>query len=143
MKFAFDKQDSYTIFSFAEPNLNSLVAPNLKTELSVLHNEGIRNVILDLSDVNFIDSSGISAILVGRRLCENVQGTFVLTGLNDNVLRLLKISQLDSMLNIIPTIQESKDFVMMEELMRELGQTDDELETYDDDGEVYEDEIIH
>lgn len=141
MKFAFDKQDSYTIFSFAEPNLNSLLAPNLKTELSVLHNEGIRNVILDLSDVNFIDSSGISAILVGRRLCENVQGTFVLTGLNDNVLRLLKISQLDSMLNIIPTIQESKDFVMMEELMRELGQTDDELETYDDDEEVYEDEI--
>lgn len=118
MKFAFDKQDSYTIFSIVEPNLNSLLSPNLKSELSVLHNEGIRNVILDLSAVEFINSSGISAVLVGRRLCENAQGTFVLTGLNDNVLRLLKISQLDTMLNIIPTIQESKDFVMMEELVR-------------------------
>jgi len=138
MKFAFDKQDSYTIFSIIEPNLNSLLSPNLKSELSVLHNGGIRNVILDLSEVNFIDSSGISAILVGRRLCENVQGTFVLTGLKANVLRLLKISQLDTMLNIVPSIQESKDFVMMEELLRELGQDDDggEGEEYEEEDEI-------
>ena len=69
-------------------------------------------------------------------MCENAQGTFVLTGLNDNVLRLLKISQLDTMLNIIPTIQESKDFVMMEELVRELGQEDDGEEEYEEEDEI-------
>lgn len=131
MKFAFDKQDSYTIFGINERNLNSIIAPDLKTELSLLHNEGIRNVILDLSSVSYVDSSGISAILVGRRLCDNAQGTFVLTGLSDNVSRLLKISHLDTVLNIVPTLQEAKDYVMMEELVRELGDEADS-DTYDD-----------
>ena len=133
MKFACDKQDSYTIFSVTDPKLNSLNAPTLKTELTLLHNEGIRNIILNINDVSFVDSSGLSAILVGRRLCENAQGTFVLSGANEHVLRLLRISQLESVLNIIPTVQEARDYVMMDELVRELGEQDAEVQTVDDE----------
>ena len=80
MKFAFDKQDSYTIFSIQEDKLNSLNAPHVKAEFAVLHNEGTRNIILNIDGISFVDSSGLSAILVGKRLCDTVGGTFVITG---------------------------------------------------------------
>ena len=118
MKFALDKKENYTVFSVMEEKLNSIVAPSLKTELAILNNEGIRNIILDLNSVRFIDSSGLSAILVGNRLCLSAEGRLILTAVQENVSRLIKISQLDSVLNLIPTVQESKDYVMMNELMR-------------------------
>ncbi len=120
MKFALDKKDSYTVFTLLEKKLNTLFAPDLKTELTILHNEGIRNIILDLHNVNFVDSSGLSAILVGNRLCGRSGGKLIVAAPTENVSRLLKISQLDSVLTIIPSVQEAKDYVMMEELVNEL-----------------------
>ncbi len=120
MKYTVDKRDSYTILTLQEPKLNSLVSPELKTELILMSNEGMRNIILDLSNVEFVDSSGLSAILVGHRICSNQDGLLTVCSLNDNVERLIKISQLDNVLNIIATVQEATDFTMMHELQLEM-----------------------
>ena len=119
MKFSIDKKDKYSLFKLEEDKLNTLNAPKLKSELVVLNASGTKNIILDLSDVSFVDSSGLSAILIGNRLCKNVSGTFAVTRLNDYVAKLIKISQLDSILNILPTVEEAVDFVMMEEVERD------------------------
>jgi anti-sigma B factor antagonist len=66
-----------------------------------------KNIVLDLSNCRYCDSSGLSAILVANRLCKNANGTFVLTGLTDAVDRLITISQLDTVLNITNTIEEA------------------------------------
>ncbi|MFK7905387.1 MAG: STAS domain-containing protein [Chitinophagales bacterium] len=128
MKFALDKKDSYTVFSLLVPKLNTLFAPDLKSELTILHNEGIRNIILDLEKVSFVDSSGLSAILVGNRLCKSSKGSLIVAAPNTNVNRLLKISQLDSVLTIIATVQQARDYVMMEELVNELQDEEPETE---------------
>ena len=120
MKFSIDKKEKYSVFKLEEDKLLSLNAPKLKSEFVLLNAEGIRNIIVDLTNVNYIDSSGLSAILIGNRLCKDAQGVFVLTNLNEGVNKLIKISQLDSILNVIPTIEESADFVLMEELEKEL-----------------------
>jgi hypothetical protein len=44
----------------------------------------------------------------------------VLTGLNPHIQKLIKISQLEPILNIVPSLNESVDYVMMEELDRDL-----------------------
>jgi anti-sigma B factor antagonist len=119
MKFSIDKRDKYSIFKLEDEKLNTLNAPKLKSELVILNAGGAKNIILDLSDVNFVDSSGLSAILIGNRLCKNVSGTFAVAHLNDYVAKLIKISQLDSILNILPTVEEAVDFVMLEEVERE------------------------
>ena len=111
--------------SIQEEKLITLNAPDLKTELVILHNEGFHNIIIDLTNTKFIDSSGISALLVGNRLCSNADGCFVLTNYSDPVLNLLKISKLDTVLNLIPTMPEARDFIMMEELQRELENSED------------------
>ena len=120
MKFTVDKRERLCIFQLDEDKLLSFIAPNLKSELFVLQSEGYKNIILDLRNVQYIDSSGLSAVLVGNRFCKESEGTFVLTNLNPHILKLIKISQLESILNIVPTLEESIDFVMMEEIDRDL-----------------------
>ncbi len=120
MKYSLDKQEKYTIFGLNEENLNSLIAPNLKSEFVFLRNEGVKNLILNVSDVQYVDSSGLSAILTANRLWKDY-GTFILTGINHPaVQKLIEISRLETILTLIPTIQESIDFVFMEEIQREL-----------------------
>jgi len=120
MKFSIDKRDRFCVLKIDEEKLLSNFAPQLKSELVMLHTEGFKNIILDLSLVQFVDSSGLSALLVGNRLSKEAGGTFVLTNLNTHIQKLVKISQLESILNIVPTLSESIDFVMMEELDRDL-----------------------
>lgn len=120
MKYTVDKQEKYAVFSLEDENLNSTIAPDLKSEFLMMRNSGVMNLILNLETVKFVDSSGLSAILTGNRLWQG--GSFILTGVeSDAVKKLITISKLDSILKIIPTVSESVDFVFMEEMERELN----------------------
>ena len=121
MKYSIDKTDKYAVFQLQEENLNSLLAPKLKSELVIFANEGVRNLIFDLSQVQYVDSSGLSAILTANRLWKPL-GSFILTGVtHPSVKKLIEISRLDSVLTIIPTVAESTEYIFMEELEREIN----------------------
>ena len=122
MKFALDKKEKYSVFILDEENLNSLIAPNLKSEFIFLRNEGVRNLILDLTNVKYVDSSGLSSILTANRLWKGY-GSFIITGINSPTIhKLIEISRLESILTIIPTMDESVDYIFMEEIQRELSE---------------------
>lgn len=123
MKFSINKQEYFVVFQLQESTLNSINTPDVKTELVILSNEGFHNMIIDLSAVEFVDSSGLSALLVANRLCNEKNGSLVITGLNANVKKLTQISQLDKVLHIIPTLKESIDFIQMEELTRQISES--------------------
>ncbi len=121
MKFTTDKKEKYTVLALHEDNLNSLIAPDLKSEFVFLRNEGVHNLILDLADVTYVDSSGLSAILTANRIWKGY-GTFILTGIKSpSVEKLIKISRLETILTIIPTVSESVDFVFMEEIEKDIA----------------------
>jgi anti-sigma B factor antagonist len=120
MKYTIDKQEKYSLIRLHEEKLDSSIAPQLKSELITLHAEGVKNIILDLSDVKYTDSSGLSALLVGNRVIQEDGGIFVLAKLSDHTTKLIKISQLDSVLNILPTVEEAVDAVYMNELENDL-----------------------
>ncbi len=107
MDFKIDKKDKYTIIQVLDEKLDTHIAPTLKSELVLIAGNGEKNIILDLSNVKYCDSSGLSAILVANRLCKNANGKFLLTGLNDAVERLITISQLDTVLNITNTVSDA------------------------------------
>ena len=128
MKFSVDKHEKYVLIKLNESKLNSLITPQLKSELILINTEGQRNIILDLSQVKFADSSGLSSLLVGHRLCKNANGSFILSGLNDAVARLVTISQLDNVLSVVPSCEEAIDLIFMEEIEKELlGSFDQEI----------------
>lgn len=124
MKYTIDKQEKYSLLRLHEEKLDSSVAPSLKSELITLHAEGVRNIILDLSEVKYTDSSGLSALLVGNRIVQEDGGIFVLCSLSDHTMKLIKISQLDSVLNILPKVEEAIDAVFMHEIEKDLKDSD-------------------
>lgn len=107
MEFKIEKLPTYTLIQVLEEKLDTHIAPTLKSELVLVSGNGEKNIVLDLSRCRYCDSSGLSAILVANRLCKNANGTFVLTGLNDAVERLITISQLDTVLNIAGSVEEA------------------------------------
>ena len=115
MEFNIEKQENYTLVQVLAEKLDTNVAPSLKSELVLISGKGEKNIILDLNQVKYCDSSGLSAILVANRLSKNANGTFVLTGLNEAVDRLITISQLDTVLNIAYSTGEAEDIIQVEE----------------------------
>lgn len=135
MKFSIDKDKDgrYAVIKLEEKNLNSIVAPDLKSEFVILANEGFNNLIFDLSAVEYIDSSGLSAILTANRLWKTM-GSFILTEVSHPaVQKLIEISRLSAVLTILPTVSEAIDLIFMEEIERELNASLDEGIEEDDE----------
>ncbi len=128
MKFAIDKEEKYSVLALEEENLNSILAPDLKSEFVFLRNEGVRNLIFDMQHVKYVDSSGLSAILTANRLWKDY-GSFVITNAtHPSVEKLIKISRLDTILTLVPTLAESIDYIYMEETERQMQEEQSEEE---------------
>ncbi|MHA7128321.1 STAS domain-containing protein [Algoriphagus namhaensis] len=128
MKYSIDKKEQYVIFTPMEEKLDSLLAPKLKSELLTIHAEGFSNLVLDLSQVKYVDSSGLSALLVGDREF-GADGIFIISGVQDHVMKLLKISMLDKKLNLVNTLEEAGEAIFIHEI--ENGE--DSEETVEDE----------
>ena len=124
MSFSKEKTEHYTIVRLQAERLDSLNAPELKAEFTLLVSDGVANVILDLEKVQYCDSSGLSSILVGNRLCKNSNGLLVLTGAQPTVKKLITISQLDTVLNMVPTVSEAIDYLFMASIENDLNETE-------------------
>lgn len=120
MKFEIENKDKVVIVKTKVEKLDAIHAPELKSEMVMMNKNGTKNMILDMSETRYCDSSGLSAVLVANRLCRENNGTFVLCGLQDSVEKLINISQLNSVLKITPTLNEAIDLVYMDEVERDL-----------------------
>ena len=108
MDFEIIKQASHTTVKVLSEKLDTNIAPDLKSELVVITGNGEKNILLDVSKCRYCDSSGLSAILVANRLCEDADGTFILTGLQPDVEQIIRISMLHTVLNITKTQEEAE-----------------------------------
>ncbi len=108
MEFEILKKEGHTVIKVTNKKLDTAIAPELKSELVVLGNEGEKNIILDLSQCGYVDSSGLSSILVANRLCEDAIGTFILCGLQPDVEHLIQISMLHTVLIITKDVEEAE-----------------------------------
>lgn len=111
MKFSVENQDKYAVITAEVEKLDSLSAPDLKSELLYIIKSGKDNIIVDLHKSRYCDSSGLSALLTGNRLCKEADGTFVVCGLQPAVEKLVSISQLTSVFNITKDKEEAADLV--------------------------------
>jgi anti-anti-sigma factor len=73
-------------------------APELAAALGELLQEGHRNVALDLSDVEFLDSSGLHVLSKARARLLEAGGSLALSAVSDPVRRAVEISGLDGLL---------------------------------------------
>ena len=115
MTFEIHKNGNHTLVKVNSERLDTNNAPDLKSALVVISNKGEKNIVLDLSSCTYCDSSGLRAVLVANRLCEDAIGTFILCGLQPDVENLVKISMLHTVLLITETTDEAKDLLVKKE----------------------------
>lgn len=105
-----EKNDGFSLIKVSDEKLDTMVAPDLKSEFVYLEKSGEEFVIVDLSDAKYCDSSGLSALLVGNRLLKD-KGGLILFGLQPNVKKLVEISQLHTVLNIADDLETAKAMI--------------------------------
>jgi anti-sigma B factor antagonist len=117
MNFETKKIGDITIFKLNEKRLDTNISGLVKGEFTImLKVEGITKLILDLSDVETCDSSGLSSILVANRILNTTGGSMRLAAPSEKVYSLIKITQLDRVLPVCETVDEA-----FEELKKEKG----------------------
>lgn len=120
MKYTADKKDNYVIIALNEEKLDTTIAPELKSEFVTLQAEGFQHVILNMGQIKYSDSSGLSAVLVGNRLFGET-GSFIICEVQEHVSKLIRISMLDKVLNITETEKEAVDAVTVSDIESQIN----------------------
>ncbi|NJM57821.1 MAG: STAS domain-containing protein [Synechococcales cyanobacterium RU_4_20] len=104
-----DVRDNCQIFrltglldAFSEPNFVKVLGKCIK--------EGSKNVILDLSKIDFIDSSGLGALVQVAKLSQNEEGVLQIVT-NARVTQTVKMVRLDKFLSLQPTVEAALEKV--------------------------------
>jgi anti-sigma B factor antagonist len=87
--------------------LDLYTAPRLKEELLATLEDGALKVIVDMSGVNFIDSSALGVLIGGVKRLKPKDGRMVLVIIDDNVNWIFRITGLNNVFDIYPTREEA------------------------------------
>jgi anti-anti-sigma factor len=68
---------------------------------------GHRRVLLDFSQVTFIDSSGLAALVAAHRQAQSVQGTFAVVRPTAHTRKLITVLGLDQLLSVYDTLEQA------------------------------------
>ncbi len=126
MKSTIEKNERYTVFTVKEKNLTSHNSSDFKSEIAILVAEGYTSILLNLTELEFMDSSGLGALLNADRTAKENDGFLVIYGLNENNSNLIRIAKLDKVLFLAPTQKEALDLLILEELERDLSGEENE-----------------
>src|SRR5438477_3905674 len=83
-------------------------APTLRSLFQSKLNERCSALIVDLSAVDFIDSTGLATLIEYHRDAGVHGGIFSLAGINPNLKAIFDVVQFDKVLSIFATVAEAK-----------------------------------
>ena len=78
------------------------VSPSITASLNEVIEKKPKRVVVDLSDVSYIDSAGLAALIQAMQKVEGYGGKFMLAGLQETVRSIFEISRLDQVFQIFP-----------------------------------------
>lgn len=108
MKFDIKKNVNLTVLTIKEKKLDTYISAELKAEFLILCKPKNSEVlVIDMKNVEFCDSSGLSALLIAHRTMHEHGGEVRFANANKSVLNLLKISQLDRVFQIYKTVKQA------------------------------------
>jgi anti-sigma B factor antagonist len=87
-----------------EGEIDLHVSPRVAAALSAMVEQKPERLVVDLSRVNYIDSSGLAVLIEGMQNVEAYGGKFLLAGLQENVRPIFEIARLDQVFMIFPHV---------------------------------------
>ncbi len=107
MKFDISHTGGAIILRLLESRLDTSISSLLKGEFLIICTPEVHELIVDLGQVEFCDSSGLSALLFAERQMRGHDGVVKLTGLHEKVASLIKISHLDRVFEIYENVEDA------------------------------------
>ncbi|WP_153307430.1 STAS domain-containing protein [Desulfospira joergensenii] len=88
-------------------DVDMLTSPNLRDALVPFFRPDIKGVVVDLSGVTFMDSSGIATLVEGLQWSRKQNREFVLAGPGQTVMNALSLTKLDKIFTIRPDSRDA------------------------------------
>ena len=82
-------------------------SPALRERLHKVRDERPARVVLDLSDVQYVDSSGVATFVDALRQIRGAGGEMVLAGVSERVRGVIEIARLDTLFPMAETVEEA------------------------------------
>lgn len=90
-------------------DLNMFSAPELRTTLVKKHESGGRRYIFDLTDLTFVDSSGIGILVSFVSMTKKTEGAkVILCGLNPQIRNIFEVTRLLSVFTVVEGLEEAR-----------------------------------
>lgn len=78
------------------------VSPTVTAALNEMIDKKPKRLVVDLTEVSYIDSAGLAALIQAMQRVEGYGGKFMLAGLQETVRSIFEISRLDQVFQIFP-----------------------------------------
>jgi anti-sigma B factor antagonist len=106
MKLSSSLTDTLRIVTVEDTRIDAAVAIQFKDAMRAETEEGPDRVILDLSTVEFIDSSGLGAIVASMKQLGR-ERRLDLAGLTLAVDKVFRLTRMDTVFNLYPTLDDA------------------------------------
>jgi anti-sigma B factor antagonist len=100
-----EKHEGRTVLTLQEERLDAHNSGDLRDRILKLLENGDQNLVVDISGVQFIDSSGLGALLSGYKNATLRSGSFVLAGLQPRVHSMFELTRLHRVFDIFPNVE--------------------------------------
>lgn len=100
-------RDGILIFLVEEEKITHDLYIDVKEAILLQIAEGYNKIVLDLSKVKEIDSSGLGALLFGKRQAGGNDGDLKLVGASETVQSMIRIAQLSRVFDLHKSISEA------------------------------------
>jgi anti-sigma B factor antagonist len=107
MNFSIEYLDQIVIFKLKCANVDSDISARLKAELLILCQPDIQALVIDFSGVEYIDSSGLGALLLAHRQLRDHSIPILLSGVQDSIFHLFEMLNLHDLFDFYSTLEEA------------------------------------
>jgi anti-anti-sigma factor len=125
MQYKIDTKEKFNVLSLLDPNLSSNLVPELTTLIQKLGTNSPKNLVLNLSAVKSWESSIMELFALQQEVFYDNNTSFVLCCLSEDLQNALDATDYGEVMNLTPTESEAWDIVQMEEIERDLLDSDD------------------
>jgi anti-anti-sigma factor len=120
-----DTKEKFTVITILNTNLSSNLVPEMANLTTKWGNTAPKNLVLNLKNVQNWDEAMIEPIATAQGQFYEQNTSFVVCAISDTLFDILDKTDYAELLNMTPTESEAWDIVQMEEIERELLDSDD------------------
>jgi anti-sigma B factor antagonist len=107
MNLMMEDKNGIVVVTVREERLDAHNSGDLKLEMQKIFEEGKKNLLVDLKEVRFIDSSGLGALVSGFKNATSHHGTMKLSSLQPQVKSMFELTRLHRVFEIFGTASDA------------------------------------